>query len=212
MSSCMRYQRFWKRLGALAGLLLAVFFLLWGTINIWGPLLGSWISQPATIIEHVEQVDVIVVHGGNPKRTRYALELYQQGIATRIWHTGYAHDRETIEPLIQRQDVPMQDFTWLTTNSTWEDGKWIAATLQQQEVEDVLIVTDWWHSRRALRSTREHLNNQDVIIYFSPNPNIRYGPDTWWEYEEGRKNVLRELAKLGAYWILYDMEPWHTNP
>lgn len=156
---------------------------------------------------HLVQADVVVVHGGNDARTRYGIELYQQGYAPDIWHTGYASGRTEIAEEIQRAGVPAQAFRYLTTTSTWSDGSAIVAALRESRTGQALIVTDWWHSRRALCATTQQIGDLPVQIFFQPAP-APYGPDDWWLDGEMRGHVLRELAKLGYYGVRYGMNPW----
>jgi uncharacterized SAM-binding protein YcdF (DUF218 family) len=161
--------------------------------------------MPAT--PDLRPVDAIVIHGGNPARTLYGVELYQQGLAPELWHTGYASGEARVTAMIVGRGVPRQAFRYLTTTSTWSDGQQIAATIRDRKLHSVLIVTDWWHSRRALCATEQQLAGYDVAIAFAPSP-APAGPADWWQSAEIRGDVESELVKLGYYALAYGMTPW----
>jgi uncharacterized SAM-binding protein YcdF (DUF218 family) len=175
------------------------------TAQQWMPAVGAWLSYPT----NMAPAQAIAIHGGNPERTEYGLELYEQGIAPEVWRTGYASSESSTTEHVTSHGVPASDFYWLSTNSTWEDGARIAATIKQRDIESVLIITDWWHSRRALCTTRTHLADHEVQLYYTSSPSqMPEQPDNWWKHRHGWQHVLSELAKFGYYWPRYGMNPW----
>jgi uncharacterized SAM-binding protein YcdF (DUF218 family) len=192
-----------RALRLVAGLVVAVLVAL-ATADAWLPAIGRWLAMPATADMH--PVDVIIVHGGNPDRTLYGVELYRRGLAPELWHTGYAIGEEEITTTVER-GVPSRSFHYLTTTSTWSDGQQIAAAIRARKLHSVLIVTDWWHSRRALCATEQQLQGYQVSIAFEPSP-ARTGPTDWWHEENQRYHVVSELVKFGYYAVRYGMVPW----
>jgi uncharacterized SAM-binding protein YcdF (DUF218 family) len=193
------------RLLKLLGLLVVTVLLLGMTGNIWLPWIGHWLAMPATSEPH--RVEAIFVHGSNPDRTLYGIELYHRGLAPVLWHTGYASGQADVTRLALQEHVPSQAFHYLITTSTWSDGEQIAAAIKAGKLHDVLIVTDWWHSRRALCATEQQLGGYSVSIDFEPIPSPA-GPDEWWDNATVRRNVVWELVKLGYYALRYGMTPW----
>jgi len=172
----------------------------------WLPAIGRWLAMPATV--DLRRADVIVVHGGNVARRGYGIELYRRGLAPELWLTGYASGQAyTTKLMVKEGGIPQRAFRFLVTTSTWSDGKQIAAAIRARKLHSVLIVTDWWHSRRALCSTKQQLQGYDVEIIFEPSP-APAGPDNWWENAEMRSHVVDELVKLGYYALRYGMAPW----
>jgi uncharacterized SAM-binding protein YcdF (DUF218 family) len=184
----------------------------------WLPLIGRWLAMPSTM----QHADAIVVHGGTLMRTMYGVELYRQGLAPELWHTGYAKGEKYATEIIEQgvpqyslpyllgsiaPAVPPQSFRYLATTSTWSDGSQIAALIRARKLHSVIIVTDWWHSRRALCATKQQLQGYDVTIAFLPAP-ASIGPENWWQNEEIRGDVESELLKLGYYALRYGMNPW----
>lgn len=169
---------------------------------LWLPLVGRWLAMPAKLAV----ADVIAVHGGSAGRTAYGGELYRRGLAPALWHTGFPKGRPGITAAVEATGVPGGSFQYLATTSTWSDGSEIARAARAQGLHSVLVVTDWWHSRRALCADRRQLAGSGVAVYFAPAP-APVGPDTWWRDPTMRANVLTELLKLGYYTLRYGMLP-----
>jgi uncharacterized SAM-binding protein YcdF (DUF218 family) len=176
--------------------------------------------MPATADLHT--ADAIIVHGGNEARTLYGIELYRRGLAPELWHTNYARGEVSVTATVERgipqwsfryllksivPAVPPQSFRFLATTSTWSDGTEIAAAIRAHKLHSVIIVTDWWHSRRALCATEQQLQGYHVAISFAPSPSPA-SPGDWWQNADMRSRVASELGKLGYYALAYGMTPW----
>ena len=37
---------------------------------------------------------------------------------------------------------------------------------------------------------------------------LTYGPENWWQHEDGLVAVTNELIKFGFYWWHYGLVPW----
>jgi uncharacterized SAM-binding protein YcdF (DUF218 family) len=84
----------------------------------------------------------------------------------------------------------------------------VVALAQKRQVDHVLLVTEWWHSRRALCSIQRPLTSSDITVHYSAPPLREYGPHDWWLHPEGRYVVITELLKFVYYWLRYGMLPW----
>jgi uncharacterized SAM-binding protein YcdF (DUF218 family) len=198
------------KIALLIGLLVGIFALF--AESLWLPALGHWLAMPT----NPGEADVIAVFGGGHERTLLATELYRQNMAPVIWHTGWSGIFTTTKGDIVETNkeflntVPENTRVLLSTNSTWEDAQAIASLAQENEVQSVLIVTDWAHSRRALCSLRRAMGNSAVTVYYTQVP-IDEGaqtPDDWWQNRNARVHITDELTKLGYYMLLYQVNPW----
>lgn len=188
------------------GVLVLVVILFVAISGIWIPIIGRWLAVPPSMPGH--RADAIIVHGGNLTRSLYAIDLYQQGLGVEFWHTGYAHSEAHITGLIvDRGGVSSQQFHFLPTTDTWSDGQAIAARIKAHQIRSVLIVTNWWHSRRALCATKQQLQGYNIEIAFQPAPSLA-GPEDWWLDGATRSRVLHELGGLVGYGLRYGMNPW----
>lgn len=174
--------------------------------GVWLAAIGGWLSMPAT--QDLVPAETIIVHGGNVNRTTYAITLFRHRLAPELWHTGYAKGEPVISQLVARaRVVPDGAFHFLATTSMWSDGTEIVAAIRARKLHSVIIVTDWWHSRRALCSVRQQLHGYDVAISFEPSPSPA-GPDDWWRYPQIRADVGSELVKMVYYAVRYGWHPW----
>lgn len=174
------------------------------TARIWLPWAGEWLSlQPRRA-----SVDVIVVlGGGHPQRILHAIDLYKRGFARELWHTGDVPQAPESNARLAKQlaieaGVPASAVHVLESTSTWEDGQVIAMRARSQNIDNLLVVTDWYHSRRALAVIDRHLGGSDVEVYYDP-PQGENERSEWWRDADLRIEVIRELIKIGFYWLRY---------
>jgi hypothetical protein len=190
--------------------------------------IGDWLAQPPC----VRQADAIVVLSGNMDRMRRGIELYHQGLAPELWHTGDLPNPSestsfalSAAQLAVENGVPARSVHLLETTSTWEDGQRVVALAQERNVVSILVVTDWYHSRRALsvlarwsavrrlagfRSEDRLTRDMDLAIHYVPAKDPVYTPENWWRHRKGRATVLEELAKMCFYWLRYGVSPWYS--
>jgi uncharacterized SAM-binding protein YcdF (DUF218 family) len=176
-----------------------------------GTLAGSWLSLPSQPVP----ADAIVVFGGASNRTRYGIELFEQGLAPELWQTGWsasetpASNREQLTTAANAEDgLPEQSIRLLETSTTWEDGREVARVAQRQGKHHLLVVTDWHHSRRAVCMLRHHLADSGITVSFASSLPAPDHLTTWWLDEHSRHLVISEWQKLLYYWMWYGVPPW----
>jgi len=113
--------------------------------------------------------------------------------------------------LAEEQGVPASVIRCLRTTSTWEDSQEIARAVSETGINRLLVVTDWYHARRALGIVRRELAGDDVEVLFSPPPALTYGPNDWWRQEDGLVAVVNEYIKMGFYCWRYGLAPWRCQ-
>jgi uncharacterized SAM-binding protein YcdF (DUF218 family) len=77
-------------------------------------------------------------------------------------------------------------------------------------VQSILIVTDWWHSRRSLAVLEHHLVNSGIAVYCAPLTDRGHDPEDWWRRGDSRRLVVRELAKIAFYGVRYGVLPFYS--
>lgn len=169
---------------------------------------GEHLGVPAQI----HPADAIVVLGGEwPNRIDRGIALYQQGLAPLIWITGdgsgTGNPAKSAERA-RREGVPADAIQVLLSTSTWEDGGAAAALAARRDVHSVLVVTSWYHSRRALCVMQRRFAGSRVALYHDEVGSWQYGTASWWQYLVGWYRVAREVAALGWYWMHHDLNPW----
>ncbi len=177
------------------------------TAATWLPWLGEWLA----IAPNPQHADAIVVLGGGPERADHAAALYTRGLSGEVWITGddpvstaSSNTRRLAERAVAG-GVPAQEIHLLVTTSTWEDGREIARFARERKLDSILVVTDWYHSRRAICVIHQQLGDAEVRVFYDPPPDPIYGPRNWWAYSYRRDAVLGEYFKLALYIVRYHL-------
>jgi uncharacterized SAM-binding protein YcdF (DUF218 family) len=153
---------------------------------------------------HVK-ADVIIVLGGGGahERSVRAAELYSQHAAPRVLISGAGDDEINLRALI-RYGVPASAIE-IEGNSrtTRENAMYSVNLLRTQQVHSAIIVTSWYHSRRALH-TFEHFGGG--IKFYSCPSHYLYERYAW--HREFSRELYLEYIKLPGYWIAYGVCPF----
>ena len=169
--------------------------------------LGAWLTLPP----RVEAADAIVVFGGDHRRLQPAIDLYRAGVAPALWYTGASAESElptrdhaqVAHDMAVAQGVPGEAITLLATANTWEDGQQIAELAQARGVDSLLVVTSWYHSRRALCVLQYHMADSGIQVYYQPAATGDFDASNWWQSASSYRLINRELSKLIFYRLNY---------
>jgi uncharacterized SAM-binding protein YcdF (DUF218 family) len=187
-----------KRLLKIVAVLFAVLALLAAVLVFFPQQFLSIDSGPVT-------ADVIIVLGGGGAHERpvQAAELFKQHAAPRILISGAGDDDINRRALI-RYGVPASAIE-IESNSrtTRENAMYSVNLLRAQDVHSAIIVTSWYHSRRAL-CTFEHFGS-DIKFYSCPSH--FYYERFVWPYKFSREIYL-EYIKIPGYWVAYGVCPF----
>ncbi len=160
-------------------------------------------QQVLTIDSGPVQADALVVLGGDQGRAERAAELYHQGAAPAIVVTGYGDCLLNIRTL-QRQGVPADAIiAEPAALTTLENATKSVPLLRALRAHRVIIVTSWYHSRRALACFRHvapdlQFFSRPSYDHYQPNPPNRTGY-AW--------QINYEYVKLVGYWFHYGVWP-----
>jgi uncharacterized SAM-binding protein YcdF (DUF218 family) len=160
-------------------------------------------QQALTVDSGYTKADEMVVLGGGDGRAERAAELYQQGAAPGILVTGYG-DCEINIALLEKGGVPTAVITAEPRALTTEQNAMFSVPiLRKMGAQRVIIVTSWYHSRRAA-ACFEHFA-PDIEFYSRPSY-LDYRPDN---INRARYNqhVNLEYLKLLDYWVSYGVCP-----
>lgn len=177
------------------------------------PAVGRWLVQTNEL--HKAEA-IVVLAGGGPERLCYGMELFERGLAPELWYTGDKPfearsdfmDSEQALSLALRRGVPKEKIRILPSTSTWEDGKSISSLAREKKIKSLLLVTSWYHTRRAVRVMRHYVADTNMIVYVSSSTNLPFTPDNWWRDEEGLVAVVNEMIKTALYWRRYGLAPF----
>jgi uncharacterized SAM-binding protein YcdF (DUF218 family) len=173
------------------------------TAPIWLPWFIAWLAYPS---QQPRRAEVIAVLGGGLERTAYGAELYRQGFAPELWHTGFPEARARVERYLLEAQLPREDIAYLPSHSTWSDGEAIISAARARGVHDILLVTSWYHSRRSMCVLKQQLAGSGIAVTYVAPPGS--GPEDWWRHARARGFVAAEFFKLGYYALRYRTSPW----
>jgi uncharacterized SAM-binding protein YcdF (DUF218 family) len=150
--------------------------------------------------------DVMVVLGGgaHERRAERAAELFKAHAAPRILITG-AGDDEINRRLLISNGVPVRAVEIENqSRTTQENAEFALKLLRMEKVRSVILVTSWYHSRRALK-TFEHCAPE--LKFYSRPSYFAFARGDW--KKSGINQRLRlEFLKLPGYWIRYGVNPF----
>ena len=137
--------------------------------------------------------------GERPER---AAELFNEGEAGKIVVSGNgdAHGHSLV---LQARGVPKSAIVVEPdSRNTKQNAQLALPKLRALGARRVIIVTSWYHSRRALRCFRHYA--PDIQFYSRPAYSAYDRPRP----KQVRGYIRAEYVKLLGYWVAYGICPW----
>jgi len=184
---------FWRGLG--------LFFLV---VVLLGLMSYFFPQRVLTVDSGVCKADVIVVLGGGmASRSERAVQLFMQDEAPKILVSGFG-DNVSNEKVLENNGVPAGDISLESkSRTTRENAEFSIPLLRQMDAHRVIIVTSWYHSRRALMCFEHYA--PDIKFYSRPS---YFG---YARTDSNRKKISgymkSEYWKLLGYWVCYGVCP-----
>jgi uncharacterized SAM-binding protein YcdF (DUF218 family) len=147
---------------------------------------------------------IVVLGGGRHERPERAAELFRQRAAPRILVSGAGDDginrRLLLQAGVPAGAIEIED----KSMTTRENAEFSIKLLRAEKIRSVILVTSWYHSRRALK-TFEHYA-PEIKIYSRPSY-FAFATKDWTRL--GINKLMRlEFLKLPGYWIRYGICPF----
>lgn len=151
-----------------------------------------------------QKADVIVVLGGGSfERPLRAAELFHENAASKIILTG-AGDNDGNRRLLIKKDVPSSAIMQETeSKTTRENALFTIPLLRKEGARQVILVTSWYHSRRALHCFRHYAPD----IQFYSRPAYYAYRRAEWTPQGIRGKIRAEYVKMVGYWFCYGVSP-----
>jgi uncharacterized SAM-binding protein YcdF (DUF218 family) len=162
-------------------------------------------QQVLTVDSGRVTADVLVVLGGGMgQRAARAAELFKEGEAPTILVSGTG-DCVSNEKTLEKDGVTKAAIILEgKSRTTRENAEFSIPLLRQMGAHRVIIVTSWYHSRRALMCFEHYA--PDIKFYSRPS---YFGyPHAEW-HPKGISGYLKsEYVKLLGYWVCYGVCPF----
>jgi uncharacterized SAM-binding protein YcdF (DUF218 family) len=160
---------------------------------------------------------VLVVLGGRPDRADRAAELFKQGDAPKVLVSGLG-DNASNKNTLEQNGVPKAAIILEPkSHTTRENAEFSIAILRQMGAKRVILVTSWYHSRRALMCFEHYA--PDIQFYSRPSYFGYVGEaqgaggkekeksEQKVEWKQVRHYANSEYYKLLGYWVCYGVFP-----
>jgi uncharacterized SAM-binding protein YcdF (DUF218 family) len=167
--------------------------------------IAAWLfpEQVLTVDSGPVKAEVLVVLGGRPDRAGRAAELFKQGEAPEILVSG-SGDCASNEKLLEKEGVTNAAIILeCKSHTTRENAEFSIPLLRQMGAHRVIIVTSWYHSRRALACFEHYA--PDMKFYSRPSYAGYLRNDANRKYINGY--IKSEYVKLLGYWVRYGVWP-----
>jgi uncharacterized SAM-binding protein YcdF (DUF218 family) len=110
---------------------------------------------------------------------------------------------EATRALLVKRDVPAGDI-YLLKSERWVAGTWgeailLCAHIRENNYRKVVIVTDAFHTRRAIWTFRKVMQDDEVEFSCAATPYTLGIANQWWRSEYGLVQVLVEYLKFFHY-------------
>ncbi len=147
---------------------------------------------------------IVLLGGGSHERYERAARLFKDHAAPRIIVSGYG-DCEINRYLLINAGVPAKAIALENqSRTTRENAQFTIKLLREQKVKRVILVTSWYHSRRALACFRHYAPE----IKFYSRPSYFASARADWAHARTGSRIRLEYAKLAGYWIRYGVCPF----
>ena len=165
---------------------------------------GLFSRQLLTVDSGPAQADVLLVLGGGGlERPVRAAELFKAGAAPMVICTG-AGDADSHMAALVVAGVPASAVQMESRSfTTRENAEFTIALLHARHLKSAIIVTSWYHSRRALACFEYY--GPDLKFYSRPTH-----PENIWKYPRPHGPIFRvftEYLKILGYWLCYGISP-----
>src|SRR5262245_13302514 len=161
-------------------------------------------AQILSVESFPRQADVLVVLGGGAnERASRAAALFKEGATQKIIVSGLG-DTEQNRDVLVSEGVPLSAIELETkSKSTKENAEFSVPLLRGLGARRVIIVTSWYHSRRALHCFQRYAPE----MAFISQPTRRDRPESFWPNKPARSRIFTEYVKLLYYWVRYGIAP-----
>jgi uncharacterized SAM-binding protein YcdF (DUF218 family) len=168
-------------------------------------VLGLLWAKPALFVEGgTKQADVIVVLGGDAgDRAFRALELYKSNSAPKIIISGRGDCYFIRDRLILAGVNTNAIFVEADSRNTRQNAEFSVRLMHEQGMRRAIVVTSWYHSRRALACFRNFGGNIEFSSFPAYNGmNMDHKPA-----HSEVSNVVREYIGIAWYLVRYGIIP-----
>jgi uncharacterized SAM-binding protein YcdF (DUF218 family) len=166
---------------------------------------------------HGVNAAILILAGGAATRVPKALELYEKGYGNRLLLTSerslnskVSHLFFTNEQIAKRisQELNIQVELEVVPSlkggatSTLDEAHDLLAFCSKEKIKHLIIVTDSFHTRRALYAFKKVFQGSDIKVEASAATNEIFNDENWWHSDGGIAAYLLEPIKFAVYMVI----------
>lgn len=159
---------------------------------------------------------IVVLSGGSSTRIPHAIKLFSKNFAPRIlltnekkMSTRFAHLFSTNENIAKsiikelKVDIPIFMVPSLKggVTSTFDEAYDLRAFSEKKEYSKLILVTDAFHTRRALYAFNKIFSDTDIKVEISAVKNEIFNESNWWTSDIGISAYILESIKYAVYLV-----------
>lgn len=160
---------------------------------------------------------IIILGGGVHTRPEHAVKLYKDNYGKRVYVTNisasenaypniFKSDTELTFDIFEFENIPLIKIPNINdryATSTFDEAHDVYNHFKDYENFHLIIVTDDFHSRRALYAFKKVFSNykRKWIIEISAVDSKIYTQSNWWKTEKGLRKYLLEPIKFLFYFF-----------
>jgi uncharacterized SAM-binding protein YcdF (DUF218 family) len=197
------FNRFYSKVGFLGSIFLLIIVAAVGYFGL--RAMGAYLI----ISSELKPANAIVVlSGGDESRMKQALQIYYENYAKMIILTETGQTTEGFNQLysfdmrivLLSHGIPSGNIfmTDHLVSSTRDEALAVKNLMINQQMKSAIIVTDPYHTRRALNIFKENFADTDIQLSIQPVQNSWYNSRTWFLKSDGWKFTILEYIKLLA--------------
>jgi uncharacterized SAM-binding protein YcdF (DUF218 family) len=180
------------------------------TYHLWLTIIAEWLIVEDSIVP----VDSIVVSTGSLERIDYAIQLWKQGVAPKIFISAsnwiVPGVRKSIGELVKDEmilsGIPQESlFMDYRSQSTYEDAIYSREWALKLGINSIIVIEDPFGMRRLRWTFRKIFAETSIQVYYVavPPEQSTLRVEQWWTREKELLYVFEEYVKLILYWIKY---------
>jgi uncharacterized SAM-binding protein YcdF (DUF218 family) len=152
------------------------------------------------VSDTLEKCDCVVALGGEKIRKNEAVRLFREGYGKKIIFTGFEVTKDDYE----RYGLNKSEYIYPVKNAfnTYEEAMVVKEVAKKYNFQSVMIVTSFYHSRRASETFKNILGKENIRVIIHPVFWKNFDIKDWTKNSYLRKAVIIEW--LGIYYYRFE--------
>ena len=153
---------------------------------------------------------IVILSGGFLTRIPKALELYEKGYGDRLLLTTerrypFLTYKQSAEKIAQALNIQVE-FEMVPSlkggaTSTFDEAYDLLQFCEKENLKHLIIVTDSFHTRRALYAFRKVFQGSNINVEASAALNEVFSEEDWWRSDKGISAYILEPIKFAVYML-----------